>query len=70
LNQVDANKFPTTFSVYYTLDMRAQSKIIFGEPQLNLYAKDGSTAKDIQWAQVANTTNFEDVQWISQVHDT
>ena len=44
-----------------------QSKIIFGPPKLDLYAKAGSTEEDIMWADVVNTTYLNHEQWLSQV---
>jgi len=35
------------FSAFYSLDLRMQSKIIFGAPQAEIYGKAGSTNADI-----------------------
>ena len=47
LNQATTNNIDTTFSVFYSLDERVQSKIVFGPPEIEKYAKEGSTAEDV-----------------------
>lgn len=65
LNQVVSNDFVSTFSVYYSLNTKFQSKIIFGPPQLGKYARVGSTPEDVKWANIANTTLHNQDQWLS-----
>ena len=66
-NQVGNNSLDTTFSVYYCLDEREQSKFIFGPPEVSKYALVGSTDADVHWANIATTEYFQDIQWLSQL---
>ena len=66
-NQVGKNGIDTVFSVYYCLDERVQSKIIFGPSEVSTYALAGSTDADVQWANIAITDYDQNLQWISQL---
>jgi hypothetical protein len=67
MDQVEDNNFEGTFSVFYCLDEKQQSKIIFGPPELNLYAFAGATDADIQWAKIPKTKADVDLQWLTQL---